>query len=101
LARLSPVAASRHHGSVEEYRGISYIVRDANYFAVTYVYFESAPGRTRCGDLMTRDEARKVAAGIAKLPELPAPAIAGGQGLLSQNRGTARAFDKVGCLFLS
>ena len=30
---------------VEEYRGISYIVRDANNFAVAYVYFESEPGR--------------------------------------------------------
>jgi hypothetical protein len=26
--------------TVEEYRGISYIVRDANNFAVAYVYFE-------------------------------------------------------------
>jgi hypothetical protein len=31
--------------AVEEYRGISYIVRDANNFAVAYVYFESEPGR--------------------------------------------------------
>ena len=30
---------------VEEYRGISYIVRDANKFPVAYVYFESEPGR--------------------------------------------------------
>jgi hypothetical protein len=27
--------------TVEEYRGIAYIVRDANNFAVAYVYFES------------------------------------------------------------
>ena len=27
--------------TVEEYRGISYIVRDANNFPVAYVYFES------------------------------------------------------------
>ena len=27
--------------TVEEYRGISYIVRDANPFAVAYVYFEA------------------------------------------------------------
>ena len=30
---------------VEEYRGISYIGRNANNFAVAYVYFESEPGR--------------------------------------------------------
>ena len=32
---------------VEEYRGISYIVRDANDFPVAYVYFESERGRRR------------------------------------------------------
>ena len=30
--------------TVEEYRGISYIVRDANNFPVAYVYFESERG---------------------------------------------------------
>jgi hypothetical protein len=56
--------------TVEEYRGISYIVRDANNFAVAYVYFEIEPGRRAAAKLMTKDEAKKVAAGIAKLPEL-------------------------------
>jgi hypothetical protein len=46
--------------TVEEYRGISYIVRDANNFAVAYVYFASESGHTRY--LMTKDEARTVAA---------------------------------------
>src|SRR5580700_1054855 len=54
--------------TVEEYRGISYIVRDANDFPVAYVYFESEPGRRAAANLMTKDEARKIAAGIAKLP---------------------------------
>ena len=54
----------------EEYRGISYIVRDANNFPVAYVYFETEPGRRAAANLMTKDEARKIAAGIAKLPEL-------------------------------
>ena len=56
--------------TVEEYRGISYIVRDANNFAVAYVYFANEPGRRATAGLMTKDEARKVAAGIAKLPDL-------------------------------
>ena len=47
--------------TVEEYRGISYIVRDAKNFAVAYVYFEAQPGRRAAANLMTKDEARKVA----------------------------------------
>jgi hypothetical protein len=54
--------------TVEEYRGISYIVRDANNFAVAYVYFASESGHTRY--LMTKDEAKTIAATIARLPEL-------------------------------
>jgi hypothetical protein len=57
----------------EEYRGISYIVRDANNFALAYVYFESEPGRRAAARLMTKDEARRIAAGIAKVPELLKP----------------------------
>jgi hypothetical protein len=56
--------------TVKEYRGISYIVRDANNFPVAYVYFESESGRRAAANLMTKGEARKIAAGIAKLPEL-------------------------------
>ena len=45
-------------------------MRDANNFAVANVYFEPEPGRRTAARLMTKDEARKIAAGIAKLPEL-------------------------------
>jgi hypothetical protein len=38
-------------------------------FPVAYVYFETEPGRRAAAHLMTKDEARKIAAGIAKLPE--------------------------------
>ena len=37
---------------------------------MAYVYFEREPGRRAAAHLMTKDEARKIAAGIAKLPEL-------------------------------
>jgi hypothetical protein len=46
-----------------------FIVKDANGLAVAYVYYEEEPGRRTAANLMTRDEARRIAANIVKLPE--------------------------------
>jgi hypothetical protein len=39
-----------------------FIVRDANGQALAYLYFEGEPGRQAPAHLLTRDEARRIAA---------------------------------------
>jgi hypothetical protein len=55
--------------TVEEYNDACFILRDCNGQKLAYVYFEEEPGRRSAAKLLTKDEARRIAANIAKLPE--------------------------------
>ena len=44
--------------------------RDHSGQQLAYVYFEEEPGRRSAAKLLTKGEARRIAANVAKLPEL-------------------------------
>jgi hypothetical protein len=54
---------------IEEFDRSCFIVRDNNGQALAYVYFEADAGRRTAASLLTRDEARRIAANIAKIPQ--------------------------------
>jgi hypothetical protein len=53
-----------------EDNGACFIARDHSGQVLCYVFRENEPGRRAAAGLLTRDEARRLAINIAKLPEL-------------------------------
>jgi hypothetical protein len=47
-----------------------FVVRDSNGQKLAYIYYECEPGRRSAAKLLSKDEARRIAANIAKLPDL-------------------------------
>ena len=66
---LSAPAACRRPWSVEKLEAC-FVVLDSAGQKVAYVYFEEDAGRRSAAKLLTKDEARRIAAIIAKLPGL-------------------------------
>jgi hypothetical protein len=51
-----------------------YVVRDANGQALVFVYSRDSDAEARQAKMLTKDEARRIAVNIARLPEMLAKA---------------------------
>jgi hypothetical protein len=56
--------------TVEDHNNACFIVKDKNGHSPAYMYYEEEAGRRSAANLMTKDEARRIAANIVKLPDL-------------------------------
>ena len=47
-----------------------YVIRDADGQQLAYIYYSNDPDRRSAAKLLTKDEARRMAVNLARLPEL-------------------------------
>jgi hypothetical protein len=95
---------------IEEANASCFIVKDNNSQALAYVYFESDPGRRTAANLLTRDEARRIALPYRKSRSAArSPACASGvRSLIDQyaedgceQRSTEHGVDRFKCAAVS
>jgi hypothetical protein len=56
--------------SVAELNDACFVVRDHNGQQLAYVYYEEELGRRSAAKLLSKDEARRIAVNLAKLPDI-------------------------------
>jgi hypothetical protein len=61
--------------TVEELSEACFVVKDVSRQKLGYFYYEEEPGRRSTAKMLTKDEARRIAANVAKLPELFAEGV--------------------------
>ena len=56
--------------TIEELNDACFVVTDSAGQKLAYIYFEEEPGRRSAAKLLSKDEARRIASNIARMPEL-------------------------------
>ena len=78
-------------------------MKDGSGQKLAYVYYEDEPGRRSAAKLLSKDEARRIAVNIAKLPKRPPEQRGGVENWLSQKdaeEGAGQRWTLLGWAFV-